>query len=162
MPLETIDVVLPPSTEPTFDTSGKALAFGEAITRERVGNEVSPCYDAVIRSATWSDTTVRLHLGNDRTLTFRCVQNDVEISIDNPPADMPPALSEEVRLRLAGQTWTWERKSLIAAMVGRTFRLVQATQSTFFLYVSGLDILWIHVLIDGRTGHPFLCWEPTD
>jgi hypothetical protein len=162
MSLETIDVVLPPSTEPTFDTPAKALVFGEAITRKRVSNEVSSCYGAVIRSVAWNDTAIQLRLDNDRTLTFRRVQNDVEISLDDTLADMPPALSEKVRLRLAGQTWTWERNGLITAMVGRTFRLVQATQSTFFLYVSGLDILWIHVLIDGRTGHPFLCWSPTD
>ena len=162
MSLETIDVVLPPSTEPTFKSLTKAIAFGEAITRKRVSNEVSSCYGAIIRSATWSDTAVDLHLDNGRLIGFRCAQNDVDIVLDDPLTDVSPGLPENLQLRLADRTWPWERNSLIAAMTGRTFRLVYATQSTYFLYISGLDILWVSVLIDSRTGRPFLYWRPTD
>jgi len=162
MPSNTIDVVLPPFTEPTFDTPGKAIAFGEAITRKRVSHAVSSCYGAVIRSTTWSDTAIDLHLDNDKTLGFRCAENEVEIVLGAPSTDIGLGLPDKVLLNLAGQAWTWERDSLITAMAGRTLRLIQATQSTFFLYVSGLDTLWVHALIDGRTGHPFLYWSPTD
>jgi hypothetical protein len=162
MPLDIIDVVLPRFTDSTFDTPEKALAGGEAITRERVISDVSSCFDSVICSAIWSDTVLQMRLDSGRTLSFRCAQNHVDIALDDPPADIAPNLPEKLLLRLAGQTWEWERGGLISAIVGRTLRLIQATESTFFLYVSGIRILWIHVLIDGRTSTPFLCWSQTD
>jgi hypothetical protein len=162
MPLIEIDVVLPPFTDSTFDSPEKAIASAEAINRERVSNEISSCFGTIVQSAVWSDTALQLQLDNGRTLNFRCVQNHVGVALDDPPIDAAPSLPEKMLLHLSGQTWTWARDSLITAIVGRKFRLLQATESTFFLYISGLDILWLHVLIDGRTNLPFLCWSPTD
>jgi hypothetical protein len=162
MSLDTIDVVLPPPTEPTFYSLKKAIAFAEAITRERVGEEVSSCYGTIIRSTKWCDTAIDLQLENGKTLGFRCMNNDVGIVIDDPITDTQPTLPDRMQLRLGDRTWLCERGGLITAMEGRTLQLVYATQSTFFLYVAGLEILWISILIDSRSNRPFLNWSPTD
>jgi len=144
MPLDKIDVVLPPFTDSTFDTLEKAFAGGKAITHERVNAQVSSRFGSVIHSATWSDTAVHLHLDDGKTLSFQCVQNYVHITLDDPPADIFPGLPERVLLRLAGQTWEWERAGLITALAGRKLHHIEATESTYFLYVKGLEILVLY------------------
>jgi hypothetical protein len=162
MPVHTIDVVLPPFIDSTFDTPDKAIASIDVVNRKRISNEVSSRFGSVIRSAIWTDTAVDLYLDRGRTLSFRCVQNYVHIVLDDPPADTFSDLPKRALLRLAGQKWDWERAGLITALVGRTLHLIQATESTYFLYVSGLKSLWLSVLIDGKTARPFLYWSLTD
>jgi hypothetical protein len=68
----------------------------------------------------------------------------------------------EVVIRLGGKEIRWKRGELIRALKGKTFRGVQASQSGFFFYATNVDILAINVLINRRTGRPFLFWQLTD
>jgi hypothetical protein len=154
--------------EPTFSTPDAAIAYAKARWNRTRRGDPAPLVGEQIVSASWCEDRLRLGLANGRALQFGIDERGVSpIVFDDVGADdelkcrAPPA-EAAVIVRLAGQTFTWARAALDASLPGHELRGVQPSESSCFLYVRGIRILHISVLLDRRTGRPFLFWWPSD
>jgi hypothetical protein len=164
--LEVIEATASPfAIEPGLKTPEEAIAFAKSITRARVDDRIASCVGYTIKSTDWCDDELRLFLDNGKTLHFGCAEDAVDLTIEvgmrHNVGDQPRP-QDVVLIRLGRKEIHWKRGDLIRALEGQTFRLIRASQSGFFFYATGVDILTIHVLMNRRTGRPFLFWQPTD
>jgi hypothetical protein len=65
-------------------------------------------------------------------------------------------------LHLSGSEIQWNRAEILRSLEGKTIQRVQFGQTGAFLEVSDIGILSLNLLLDKRTGRPFLFWELSD
>jgi hypothetical protein len=165
MMFDTIQVTVASMAEPFLKTPEEAIRFSKSINRTRIPPGISSCMGQKINSTGWSDDAISLHLESGKTLRFRYAKNAVDLTIrdDVSSSVARESLSQEIQLIFpSGEETRWERGKLIEALEGNAIHHIQATQSSFFVYVTNVEILWIYFLIDRSSGHPFLYWGLTD
>jgi hypothetical protein len=162
--LTEIEATFPPVEEPVFEMPDEAIDFSKSIDRARQINDLPSCIGRTIQAADWSDDSLSLCLDNHKVLHFRCVKNQVTVTIDDHASDIliHTRIPDTVLLRLDGREIVWNRGKFIQKLTGKSFSRIQMSRSGSFLYVEDIGIVAVYVLIDCSTGRPFLFWEPTD
>lgn len=162
--VEIIEAAFPVKDEPTFCTAEAAISYSKKVDQERRNIDETLYVGRHIVFADYQDSILELHLDNGKILVFQCVQNSVDIKVEDTKYNHEFTQSypeNAVMIMLAGKEINWN-KHTIQSLVGNAVKRIQLSQHGCYLYVTNVGILLLEILINTRSNQPFLFWEMTD
>jgi hypothetical protein len=162
-----IEAGYPAAGEPTFSSAKDAIAHATQPSPEpgSVGDWKS-CIGKTIDRVAWCGCDLTFYLAGGQAIRLSCTDGSVNCSVEaqSPPAQCASdAESDEDHqlLTLNGTTIAWQRAKLARDRVGHVFQRLQPGRVTAYVYAADCKILLVAVLINSKSGEPFLYWEET-
>ncbi|HEY5311288.1 MAG TPA: hypothetical protein VIK18_02170 [Pirellulales bacterium] len=158
-----IDASFPGTSEPTFATAKDAIEHSVRRAADRA-DDWNSCVGETIDRVAWCGRDLTFYLAGGKAIRLCCTSSSVDWSIETQPSPDGCACDaesdEDVQmLSLNGTSIAWPRAKLARQRVGHEFRRFQPGGVSAYIYAAECKILMVAVLVNSKSGEPFLYWE---
>jgi len=165
--VRTINCIVPPNLEPTFETAREASAY-RAPRNAQLERDIVGLRGRVIQGGTWTDSRFEVYLSNSKTLGFDLKGTRVAWSVEprSPAAksgaerDVTPVTLElRSGVNKKPRRVLWDREAAFRTRIGRRFKKVVAGETCLWLYTEGQSsLLYFSRLVQGAGQPDLLYW----